>query len=102
MQDKIMTLHAALEALKDLTHVGNIRQCGFMVGIEIVKDKATKEPYAPGERMGHKVCMTVREFGVIIRPLGDVVVLMPPLCVTHDEIKQLVEVTGKSIKMVTG
>jgi adenosylmethionine-8-amino-7-oxononanoate aminotransferase len=66
-----------LKPLGRLRHVGEIRQKGYMVGIELVKDRATREAYDPGLRTGHGVCERLRSRGVIVRPLGDVVVLMP-------------------------
>jgi adenosylmethionine-8-amino-7-oxononanoate aminotransferase len=66
-----------LKPLGRLRHVGEIRQKGYMVGIELVKDRATREAFDPGLRTGHGVCERLRSRGVIVRPLGDVVVLMP-------------------------
>ncbi|MFZ5867473.1 MAG: adenosylmethionine--8-amino-7-oxononanoate transaminase [Thermodesulfobacteriota bacterium] len=86
--------------IRPLSHVGDIRQCGFMVGIELVQDKDTRTSFEPGFRMGAQVTQQVRRYGVILRPLGDVVVLMPPLSITHDEIKVLVSATARSIHEV--
>ena len=93
-----------VEKLQDFTmleHVGDVRQSGIMVGIELVKDKKTKAPYPPEEKIGHRVILEAREMGVIIRPLGNVIVMMPPLSITIDEIKTLCDVTYKSIKLIT-
>jgi adenosylmethionine-8-amino-7-oxononanoate aminotransferase len=70
-------LAAMLRPLGRLRHVGEIRQKGYMVGIELVKDKETREPFDPKLRTGHAVCERLRSRGVIVRPLGDTVVLMP-------------------------
>lgn len=102
MQSKIQFLSKKLEELYELSHVGDIRQKGFMVGIEIVKDKETKENYRPGERIGHRIILESRKRGVILRPLGDVIVLMPPLSSTIEELEILVEVTKESIIAVVG
>jgi len=88
------------EEIRTLPHVGDVRQCGFMVGIELVKDKNVKTPYPPELRMGARVTQDIRSRGVILRPLGDVVVLMPPLSITSDEIRHLVSATAESIKRV--
>ena len=72
-----------------------------MVGIELVRDRKTKEPYALEERMGWKVCSSAQHKGVLIRPLGDVIVLMPPLSISRDELKSLLRVTGEAIQEVT-
>ena len=73
-----------------------------MAGIELVKDKKTKEPYALGDKMGVRVCAEARKNGVIIRPLGNVIVLMPPLTISGNELKSLTRVTGEAVKTVTG
>ena len=66
-----------LAELADHPHVGEVRQKGIMVGIELVRDKAGQARYEPAERIGHHVVLAGRDRGVVIRPLGDVVVLMP-------------------------
>lgn len=98
---KIALLSQKLEAFKDLSAVGDVRQCGFMTGIELVTDKEIKAPFPPQERMGFKVIMEARKRGVIIRPLGDVIVIMPPLSITEEELEELVAVIYQSIKTVT-
>ncbi|HVN95188.1 MAG TPA: adenosylmethionine--8-amino-7-oxononanoate transaminase [Syntrophorhabdaceae bacterium] len=102
MKAKIALLTKGLKRFLDLTHVGEVRQQGFMVGIEMVKNKKTKRAYAPGEKMGQKVIQEARRHGVIIRPLGDVIVLMPPLAIEDATLKRLVDVTYESIRAVTG
>ena len=86
---------------KKLDHVGDIRQKGLMIGIELVKDKDTKEPYLWSEQMGVKVIKEARNHEIIIRPLGNVVVLMPPLCISDSELEHLLYGTYESIKKVT-
>jgi adenosylmethionine-8-amino-7-oxononanoate aminotransferase len=73
-----------------------------MVGIEVVADRESREPFPPKHRVGHKVIMEARRRGLIIRPLGDVVVLMPPLAISEEEIDRLCEITYESIRVVTG
>ncbi len=99
-----MSTHLArrLEVLRRLPAVGDIRQRGLMVGIELVRDRATREPFDPGERIGALVCMAMRKHGVILRPLGDTVVLMPPLSVQRGEIDHLIDGLAKCIAQVTG
>nr|WP_281276869.1 aminotransferase class III-fold pyridoxal phosphate-dependent enzyme [Desulfoglaeba alkanexedens] len=101
LQGKISHLAQNLEAFRSLSHVGDVRQCGIMVGIELVADKATKEPYPPEQRMGHRVILEARKRGVIIRPLGDVVVLMPPLAISREEIDTLCAVVYESVRAAT-
>jgi adenosylmethionine-8-amino-7-oxononanoate aminotransferase len=98
---KIALLTRRLEEFKDLSAVGDVRQCGFMTGIELVGDKETKTPFPPQERMGFKVILEARKRGVIIRPLGDVIVIMPPLSITEEQLEELVAVVYQSIKTVT-
>jgi adenosylmethionine-8-amino-7-oxononanoate aminotransferase len=90
VQRKAAALAEMLEELKDLPHVGDVRQKGFMVGIELVADKATRRPFDPQRRIGAEVCLNARRHGVIIRPLGDVIVLMPPLAMGDDDLGRLV------------
>ena len=97
LQGKIEHFAKRLESFKDLEPVGDIRQCGFMVGIELVADRKTKEPYPVKNRMGHQVIIEARKRGLIIRPLSDVVVLMPPLAVSIDELDRLCDITYESI-----
>lgn len=102
MQPKIAYLKRRLEEdFLPLPHVGDIRQWGFMVGIELVEDKESRRSYPSGQRIGHQVIRRARELGVIIRPLGDVIVLMPPLTITDGELKTLLDVTYESIRAVT-
>ena len=90
VRQKSVALARMLDRLKALPHVGEVRQKGFMVGIELVQDKATRQPFDPRLRIGAKVCQAVRKHGVILRPLGDVVVLMPPLAMELDDLEKIV------------
>jgi adenosylmethionine-8-amino-7-oxononanoate aminotransferase len=92
---------ALLDPLADLEHVVEIRRRGFMVGIEVMQDPASRTPYPPERRTGHRIIREARSRGVIIRPLGDVVVLNPPLSISDEEMELLVRVTGESIAAVT-
>lgn len=102
MQPKIAYLKRRLE--KDflpLSHVSDIRQCGFMVGIELVEDKEGRRSYPTEKRIGRKVILEARKRGVMIRPLGDVIILMPPLTISDEELKMLVDVVYDCIRQVT-
>jgi adenosylmethionine-8-amino-7-oxononanoate aminotransferase len=101
LETKIHFLQEGLAHFWDLKHVGDVRQAGFIVGIELVKDKTTKEPYQAGELIGHHVIMDARKRGVIIRPLSDIIVLMPPLSISPDELKALLDAVYDSIKAIT-
>jgi adenosylmethionine-8-amino-7-oxononanoate aminotransferase len=90
-----------LEECKGLDHVGDVRQKGLVAGIELVKEKETREPYPPELTMGYRVIYRAREEGVVIRPLGNVVVVIPPFCFTDEELNRLMDVIISSIKNVT-
>jgi len=83
----------SLSRLAGHPNVGDIRQKGLMAGIEIVADRKTKERFPPDRKTGQRMIRKAREEGVLLRPLGDVIVLMPPLSSTESEIEMLVDVT---------
>lgn len=85
-----------------LAHVSDVRQWGYMIGIELAQDKAARASYAPELRMGHRVILEARQRSVIIRPLGDVIILMPPLSITDEELTTLLDVVHDCIATVTG
>ncbi len=84
-----------------LAHVGEVRQLGLMVGIELVRDRTARQPYAAAEKVGMRVVLEARRMGVIVRPLGNVIVLMPPLCIGEDDLSQLCTVIRDSVVRVT-
>jgi adenosylmethionine-8-amino-7-oxononanoate aminotransferase len=100
LQAKIQHLSTKLAELAENAHVGDLRQRGFMVGIELVSDRASAEPYPPEQGIGHRVCMEARKKGVIVRNLGDVIVLVPPLSITNDELDTIVAAVETSIQSI--
>jgi adenosylmethionine-8-amino-7-oxononanoate aminotransferase len=94
LQPKIDLLTRLLEPVAALDCVKEVRQRGFMVGIEL-------DGFDPAERMGHQVTLEARANGAIIRPLGDVVVLMPPLAIEGCELQRLVSITRRAIETAT-
>ena len=98
---KIELLEARLYELLSHPHVGDVRQRGFMVGIELVADKKTREPFPVARCTGHRVILEARKLGAILRPLGDVIVFMPPLCITTDELETLCRITSEAIQRAT-
>jgi adenosylmethionine-8-amino-7-oxononanoate aminotransferase len=103
VRDRADQLAGLLAEVGDrLTHVGDIRQCGLMVGLELVRDRARRTPYDPAERIGIRVVGEARRRGIILRPLGNVLVLMPPLSITAAETDRLVRATAESIEAATG
>ena len=95
-------LAPGLAALAELPHVGDVRQRGLMVGVELVRERRAKEPYDYAERIGHRTCLAVRKRGVLLRPLGPVVVMMPPLSLTEAEASRMTGALQEAIVEVTG
>ncbi len=89
------------ERFAPLPHVADVRQAGMMVGIELMREPTRREPYRLAEQTGVRVIKAARRRGVVIRPLGDVIVLMPPLSISESELDTLLEVTKESIREVT-
>ena len=101
VERKAASLAAKLEAFRNISHVGDVRQLGLMVGIELVRDEGTRQPYDWDERIGAKTVKEARGRGVILRPLGNVIVLMPPFCIDEEQLAQLIEITRESIRAAT-
>jgi len=101
LQPKIRLMQSRLKDFYYLKAVGDIRQVGTMIGIELVRDKASKESFEAKEKVGVQVIERAREKGAILRPLGSVIVLMPPLAMSEQELKKLLDITYESIKEVT-
>jgi len=102
LKGKIALLSSLLARFSSLDHVGDLRQCGFVAGIELVEDKESKKPYPWQERVGAKVCFAARKYGLLIRPLGDVIVIMPPLSISERNLEYMLDVIYQCIKEVTG
>lgn len=83
-------------------NVGEVRRRGFMVGVELVQDRATKAEFPFAERLGFKVCLAARQHGVLLRPLGNVIVLMPPLSLTAEEARLLTGAVEAALHEVLG
>lgn len=97
LRPKIASLSALLGRFRAHPHVGDVRQAGFIAGIELVRDWATKEPLPPGARVGHRICMAARGRGAILRPLGNVLVLFPPLSISGGELDLLMSILWESL-----
>jgi len=89
-----------LKTLWSLPQVGDIRQAGLLAGIELVKDWRTREPFALRERAGIRVCEAMARRGVLTRPIGNVIVLLPPYCTTRAQIKKIASVLREAIAEV--
>jgi adenosylmethionine---8-amino-7-oxononanoate aminotransferase len=94
LEPKMALLTELLEPLEDHPKVAEVRQRGFMVGIELAD-------FPLPLRMGHRVTLEARRRGAIVRPLGDVIVLMPPLAITHEDLTRLVDITVEAIEAAT-
>ncbi len=92
------TLHDELQTLWSLPNVGDIRQVGLIAGIELVRDWRTREPFDLRERAGIRVCEAMARRGVLTRPIGNVIVLMPPYCTTRAQVRRMVTALGDSVK----
>jgi len=98
---KITRLAEHLERLGRLPHVGDVRQCGLIGAVELVRDKATKEPYPWEEKRGWRVCDHALREGVWLRPLGNVVVIMPPLAVSIEQLDKILYAIERGIVEAT-
>lgn len=90
-----------LKPLDGLSHVGDVRQRGLMVGIELVQDRDARRPYPWQDAVGMQVCRRARDLGMITRPLGDVVVFMPPLATESEDLSAMTGILEQSIREVT-
>ncbi|MBI5235570.1 MAG: adenosylmethionine--8-amino-7-oxononanoate transaminase [Deltaproteobacteria bacterium] len=98
---KIALLKELLEESRALPHVGDVRQTGLVAAIELVADRRTKKAYPAEERIGRRVSMEARRLGLFIRPLGDVIVIMPPLSIKANELRMMINAINKCIRKVT-
>jgi adenosylmethionine-8-amino-7-oxononanoate aminotransferase len=99
---KAASLRRVLEPLAAHPHVGEIRQLGVLAGIELVADRETRRPYPAAERRGYLVCKRTTAHGVWLRPLGDVIVVMPPIAIADADLELLSRVLSESINEVCG
>ena len=99
--DKAKLLSELLHNLGELDHVGDIRQCGLICGIELVQDQKTKAPFPFKWRVGYRSTLKMRELGMLTRPLGDVIVFMPPLAATEEQLREMVRILKEGIVWAT-
>jgi adenosylmethionine-8-amino-7-oxononanoate aminotransferase len=91
-----------LEMLWHLPNVGDIRQVGLIAGVELVRNWKTRQPFPPRERTAGRVCEAMARHGVLTRPVGDVIVLMPPYCTTPAQVRRMVTALAESVEEVCG
>jgi adenosylmethionine-8-amino-7-oxononanoate aminotransferase len=92
------TLAAELKSLWSLPCVGDVRRVGLVVGVELVRDWRTREPFDLRERAGIRVCEAMARRGVLTRPVGNVIVLMPPYCTTPAQLRRMVSALHDAIQ----
>jgi adenosylmethionine-8-amino-7-oxononanoate aminotransferase len=95
------SLHDALQTLWKSPHIGDIRQAGLIAGIELVRDWRTREPFDLRQRAGIRVCDALAKRGVLTRPVGNVVVLMPPYCTTPEQVRRMVSTFAEAVAVLT-
>ena len=91
-------LRAELQQLWQLPNVGDIRQVGLVAGIELVKDWRTRKPFDLRERAGIRVCEAMTRRGVLTRPVGNVIVLMPPYCTTPAQLPKMISALREAVE----
>lgn len=96
-RERARHLAQRLQALRAHPNVADVRQTGMIAAVELVRDAATRTPFAAAERRGLRVYRHGLERGVVLRPLGNVVYFMPPFCITDEEIDLMVEVAREGI-----
>jgi adenosylmethionine-8-amino-7-oxononanoate aminotransferase len=101
LRPKIAWLAKELGRFHKLEHAGEIRQRGFMIGVELVKNRETKEPYPVAGKIGIRVSLECRKQGLLIRPLGNVIVLMPPLSTSLKDLKRMTDIVYDAVRLVT-
>lgn len=98
---KIELLRERLQEFAALRHVGDIRQRGLTAGIELVLDHESKAEYPWHRQVGPRVCRRARELGLLIRPLGDVLVVMPPLSITTEQLNRMMDIIFRCVQAET-
>jgi adenosylmethionine-8-amino-7-oxononanoate aminotransferase len=87
-----------LERFREHASVGDVRQCGMLAGIELIADRHTREPFPPQLRMGHRVTVEARRRGLVTRPLGDVLILMPVLAADDTTLSDHLDILYESLE----
>ena len=101
LHPKIERLQQGLVRFEDLGQVGDVRRCGLIAAVELVANRESRRPYPWEARIGVKVCREARDRGLLIRPIGNTIVLMPPLAIQMEELDQMLNITYESIRVIT-
>ena len=104
LQPKITLLSERLADLKSKhpRHLGAVRQCGFIAGLDVMRDASAGLAYPWQEQTGARICLAARDAGLLTRPIRDTLVLMPPLCTTAEELRHAVDALSYGIAAVCG
>jgi adenosylmethionine-8-amino-7-oxononanoate aminotransferase len=97
---KVERLTERLASIQSMPHVGDVRQKGLIGAVELVADVATREPFPWDFQVGARICRNARRSGLLVRPLGDVLVIMPPLSITVEELDGMMDVMEGAIRAV--
>jgi adenosylmethionine-8-amino-7-oxononanoate aminotransferase len=101
IQPRIAFLSRKLAEFQTLRHVGDVRQRGLIAGIELVADRDTKQPFPPSWHVGERICDRARSRGLFIRPIGDVLIVMPPLIINEAQLNEMLTIMLTCTKEVT-
>lgn len=94
---KIKAFSGFLERFRHHEHIGEVRQLGMMVGLELVANRAHKTLFSPERMLPQQIVLEARKLGAVIRPLGNVMVLMPPPAIPLELLAELVDITERAI-----
>jgi len=100
IQPKCERLRAGLEGLRAVPHVGDVRHIGMIGAVELFQDVATKEPFPLADKVGIRVCAEMRERGVLTRPIGNTIILLPPYCISDQQMDRVLSILAESIRAV--
>ena len=100
IQPKCERLQAGLERVRALPHVGDVRHIGMIGAVELFQDVATKEPFPLADKVGIRVCAEMRQRGALTRPIGNTIVVLPPYCISDEQLDRVMSVLAESIRAV--
>lgn len=102
IQPKIALLGERLERFRELGNVGDVRQRGMIAAVELVADRESRKRFPEKKQTGARVCLAARNRGLLIRPLGDIIVIFPPLCISTENLDRMTDIIYESICEVCG
>ena len=102
IREQAEVMRRTSEAFWKFPQVGDVRQEGTILAIELVKDRATREPFAAADRLAHRINEEARQLGLLTRGLGATLFLLPPYCATDEELEQMVAILLRATGMILG